>query len=105
MIQILASPIVGNNFRDAEARYRYNKLADGEELRLIREPENPYDSNAIQVHTEDGIFLGFIPKARNTSLAKQLDAGLKVTAHWDDETEMLEIKVREHRPDEWEGTP
>lgn len=95
MIDILTSPIVGNNFRPAEARYRYGKLEDGEQLVLVREPSNPYDSNAIQIHTLDGIFLGFIPKAKNQSLAKQMDDGLEVIAHWDENAERIDIKVLE----------
>ena len=40
-------------------------LAVGQELRLIREPENSYDQNAIAVLSPHGLKLGYIPRSDN----------------------------------------
>lgn len=51
-------------------------LAQDTEVMLVREPKNPWDSNAIQVWTmRDGAmaFVGYIPKAQNATLARRID--------------------------------
>lgn len=44
-------------------------------LSIIRESENPYDSNAIRVVAWDQFHLGYIPKAYNVYLAPLMDCG------------------------------
>lgn len=41
---------------------------------LIREPDNPYDSNAVAIHV-DGHMIGYYNKGMAPALAKLLDAG------------------------------
>ena len=55
-------------------------LNSGELLRLVREPTNPYDSNAVRVETPEGILVGRIPRELAPSLAKDMDAGLAAHA-------------------------
>lgn len=62
--------IVGMQFRNAEAVVK--ALADGEPVTLIREPSNPFDTNAIQVWV-DGKHVGYIPKKENHALAVSMD--------------------------------
>jgi len=45
------------------------------QVELVREPENPYDSNAIAIYFE-GKKLGFIPREENTILSTLMDAEL-----------------------------
>ena len=89
----LSSPIVGTNFRPIDAQTRKANLVEGENLNLVRAPDNPFDSNAIEVHTEDGHFIGFIPKNINTDLAAALDAGASHVALWHTDTQRLAIST------------
>jgi hypothetical protein len=54
-------------------------LAPGVRLDLVREPENPYDANAIAVHL-GGRRLGYVPRCANAELARLLDEGGRVVA-------------------------
>jgi HIRAN domain len=48
----------------------------GERLELRRDPDNPHDPNAIQVHPSDGgAQVGWVPRELAVELAPQLDAG------------------------------
>lgn len=50
------------------------ELRPGDRLRVVREPDNPHDGNAIQVdHERDK--LGYVPRTDAAELAPQLDAG------------------------------
>ena len=52
------------------------QLRAGERLLLVREPDNPYDDNAIRVDSEIGEHkIGYVPRADAAELARQLDAG------------------------------
>ena len=46
---------------------------------LVREPDNPYDPNAVAVHVE-GVKCGYVPRAQAKRLAADMDVGRKVTA-------------------------
>jgi len=37
------------------------KLTVGDELVIVPEPDNQYDSDAVQLHNFDGVFLGYAP--------------------------------------------
>ena len=58
-----------------------NKLAEvGKQVELVREPTNPFDSNAIEVFaTEGGVRMkcGYIAKNFAAGLAPELDKGTK----------------------------
>lgn len=53
----------------------YNKLMEGTILYLTREPNNPYDSNAILISTVDGHVIGYVPKESNLILKNLMDKG------------------------------
>lgn len=63
-----------------ELRKELPDLRPGTRLSLIRESKNPYDANAVAVHTQAGAKLGFIPRCANTPIAQLLDAGREVYA-------------------------
>lgn len=72
--------LAGLNFRPASAKAAVDELEIGQEMTLEREPENPYDSNAVRVidpGSEE--FIGFIPKTDNAEIAQALDDGVTVT--------------------------
>lgn len=55
----------------------------GEQLRLVREPDNQYDRWATRVCTLSGTMLGYLPARQNQSVARLIDAGKKITAFVD----------------------
>ena len=50
-------------------------LHTGDKLNFFREPDNPYDDKAIMIRTQNGIKIGYIPKANNLIFARLMDAG------------------------------
>jgi hypothetical protein len=59
--------------------YEYiRKLSLGQTVVLIREPENSFDSNAIEVFTQDGVKLGYIPKKSNLLPKVIADEGIEL---------------------------
>jgi hypothetical protein len=63
------------------AGFRYNAAAEvwdelrvGDTLELVREPENPHDSNAVSLSWR-GHKLGYVPRRDNEVLAWSLDRG------------------------------
>lgn len=57
----LTAPLVGMRHHEG-ASEKLETLGFGDPLSLRPEPENPYDENAIQVFTLDGILLGYIAR-------------------------------------------
>jgi len=59
------------------------QCARGEQLCLIREPENPFDKNAIRIRRLNGGDVGYVPKEHAAELAPRIDAGEQVRAEVD----------------------
>ncbi len=53
----------------------YAYLMVGSLLNFYREPDNPYDAQAIMIKNADGVKLGYIPKADNIIFSRLMDAG------------------------------
>jgi len=49
------------------------RMQVGEQLTLVREPNNPHDRNAISVCRQDGTSIGFINRHMAAGLAQQID--------------------------------
>jgi len=64
------------------AYYDYNRAVhsfrDGMIVQLQRQPDNTHDGRAIEVLTENGLKLGYVPRRYNEQLSDWLDAGLSV---------------------------
>jgi hypothetical protein len=70
--------IVGSSFYPG-ADVQLARMRPGQQLRVEREPANPYDPNAISVH----IFnqqLGHFPRGFAAEVAPIMDAGMKLSA-------------------------
>lgn len=70
--------IVGSSFHRG-ADVWIAKMAGGQQLRLVREPGNAYDKNAVAVY----IFqqhLGYIPRGFAAEIALLIDAGFRAVA-------------------------
>ncbi len=55
-------------------------LKPEEKLRLVREPENPYDRYAIRIDNENGQKIGYVPRRSNRVYARLMDAGKMIEA-------------------------
>ncbi|MFM7216412.1 MAG: HIRAN domain-containing protein [Bacteroidota bacterium] len=73
-------------------------LKQGDKLLLLREPDNEHDRFAVVIFTAESQKLGYLPRNRNESVARLLDAGKLLFAvleskEWQDEWLKLSIKV------------
>lgn len=71
--------MVGAGFRPVEARDIVKQLSIGAPVTLVADPDNPYDSNAVQVVVDD-VHIGFVPKEENGVLAMVLRGGQTLEA-------------------------
>ena len=76
-IVVQVSLTAGLRYHDAKAVWDQMKVGDA--LTLIREAANPYDGNAVRVEW-NGRQLGYIPRADNEAIARQMDRGNKLEA-------------------------
>lgn len=68
-------PVLGVNIENR--RQHINSLENGEEIFLVREPNNPYDSYAIKVINKDGDDLGYVKKEWAAIFSWKMDFGFK----------------------------
>jgi hypothetical protein len=71
----------GTTYGDRQAVIR--RCVRGEQLQLVREPENPYDRNAIRIRRLNDEDLGYVPRSDAAELAPKMDAGRQVRAEVD----------------------
>jgi hypothetical protein len=74
---VQSSPLAG--FRYGEAVEVMPLLKPGDALELLREADNPYDSNAVRVEWH-GRKLGYVPRRQNAAIAWGLDRGTAMRA-------------------------
>ena len=77
VIVIQRSPLAG--FRHYEGVEFWRDMKTGDRLQLVREPDNPYDANAVRVEWR-GVKLGYVPRRDNAAVARQLDRGAALEA-------------------------
>ena len=80
--KIRFTSVKGVTFINADGTKRQDILAlmkPEEELQLVREKNNPFDQNAIQVFYKDTM-LGYIAKELAHDLAPSMDAGIEIKA-------------------------
>lgn len=70
MVHLLYSKIRGTSYTQELIK----KLNSGEELYLVRYPDNPYDANCIAVNSATGQ-VGYISKDLAKTLAPLMDSG------------------------------
>lgn len=76
-IIVQQSPLAG--FQYYEGRDLWNMMRAGDHLQLLREPQNPHDTNAVRVLWRNEM-LGYIPRRENSDVARQMDRGAPVKA-------------------------
>jgi HIRAN domain len=77
--EILVQVSLAAGLRHHEAKAVWEQMKVGDSLHLVREPDNPYDLNAIRVEW-NGHKLGYVPRAENDALARQMDRGNRLEA-------------------------
>lgn len=76
--------VVGVSHRNPDHSSRQQILQDctvGDELKLIRDPSNHFDSNAIMVCTRGEEQIGFVDREHAERLSQDLDRGIQMRAH------------------------
>ena len=76
-VLVQSSPLAG--YRYAEAAALWPSLSVGDELALVREPDNAFDPNAVRVEWR-GRKLGYVPRRANAALAWGIDGGSALRA-------------------------
>ena len=71
--------VVGVTFEGRQAVV--SGLSVGEELAVVRDPNNPVDANAIALRTLSGAQVGFLRRQIAAHLAPNLDGGMRYLAH------------------------
>ena len=61
--QVLTFPIAGLNFRSGISRY-----VGEHEVRLVEEPDNEFDPEAIKIIAADGAHIGYVPRDRTAEV-------------------------------------
>lgn len=74
---VQSSPLAGYTYHAAPAVFA--DLRTGDELALLREPDNPHDANAVSVYWREHK-LGYVPRTQNATLAWAMDRGDAVVA-------------------------
>lgn len=77
-ILLLESPLAGYQYHRAQGVWSFLRVGEG--LRLVREPQNPHDANAIAVYFKNDR-LGYVPRSENRALAVMMDHGEQFLAH------------------------
>lgn len=76
-ILIQDSPLAGFQFHAGKAVWK--SLRVGDELTLVREPDNRYDPRAVRVDWQ-GHKLGYVPRRENADVARLMDRGAPLAA-------------------------
>lgn len=76
-ILLQVSPLAG--FQYHQARAVWDDMRVGDRVALVREPDNPHDPRAVRVEWQ-GRMIGYVPRAENEAVARQLDEGNRLEA-------------------------
>lgn len=74
---VQSSPLAG--FQYHAGAVVWDELKVGDELTLVREPDNPHDVRAVRVEWR-GVQLGYLPRVENEAVAAAMDRGERVAA-------------------------
>ena len=93
---VLECQVAGTSYQDLEAIEPL--LNTNDRFLLIRESENEHDNFAVAIYTSRREKLGYLPRAKNETIARLLDAGKMIfgilrTKEWVDEWLKLELVV------------
>jgi hypothetical protein len=72
--------IAGPQYRKPFEKKRLAEMKKGDALILAREPTNSHDPKAVQVLSDDGVHVGYVPRPLNIPIFGLLEAGFEVRA-------------------------
>jgi len=72
--EIVVHSTLAAGLRHHDAKAVWAQMKPGDEVTLVREIDNAHDPNAVRVEW-NGRVLGYLPRADNASVARQLDRG------------------------------
>ena len=75
----LITTIVGTRHKGPRAIAAVLQLYPGDHVRLVREPDNPHDPNAVCCHVR-GLRVGYLPKEIAPTIAAAMDSRINVAA-------------------------
>lgn len=76
-VLVQSSPLAG--FSYYAGTVRWDEMQVGDALKLVREPDNIHDANAVRIEW-CGEKLGYLPRQENRAVAAEMDKGGKVEA-------------------------
>jgi hypothetical protein len=85
-ILMQTSSIAGFQFYNGEKLW--DQLSTGDMLQLIREPDNYYDENAVEIYWRNSK-LGYVPRVENIAIARMMDQEQGMTARISDKKKSL----------------
>jgi hypothetical protein len=93
---VLECHIAGTSYLDLEEVEP--QLKSDDRFLLIREPKNEHDPFAVAIYTTDRHKLGYLPREKNESVSRLLDAGkilfaVLVSKEWQNDWLKLSVKV------------
>ena len=88
-IVVQISQLAGFQYHDGKVVW--DAMRVGDDLALVREPENVHDPNAVRVEWR-GHMIGYVPRRENAAVARQLELGNRLRARI--------VKLTRHR-DPW----
>lgn len=77
-VRVLVTRVNGESYYDANLSAP--TLATGDRVRLARQPDNPYDREAIEVFDAQRRKLGYVARIDNGAVARMMDAGERFEA-------------------------
>jgi hypothetical protein len=70
---MMLAALTGTKFRGVEVEALVRSLPNAEPLELLREPDNKFDPNAVQVWAR-GVHIGYLKASQNKPVANWMDA-------------------------------
>ena len=74
-IILLDSSVAG--FQHYSGDELWGRMKAGDHLHLVREPNNPFDYDAVEVYRGRDK-LGYLPRAHNSAIAQMMDKGMTI---------------------------
>ena len=77
-IILLDSAVAG--FQHYNGDEIWGRMKAGDHLHLVREPNNPFDYDAVEVYRGRDK-LGYLPRAHNSAIAQMMDRGMMIRSN------------------------
>jgi hypothetical protein len=82
MFQPFTTRLAGVTFDNCQANIRFFGCPDIGTYAVIREPDNPHDSNAVRISLLDTWEMGYLPSSVAKKVAPLMDAGRNFRAEF-----------------------